>query len=647
MRFIVTGIGILAALLACAGATAQQFGGDKEAILRAARDNLLKELPSLLKLSRSDEPATRDPAAAKLTLLTTLLIPDTLHPSARQDEIDRAFRTIERIGAPALAPLGKFIDDAPRIAANARRLYGADADGPVARLELVREMAIASRKRIGADGPKRADPPAQPGKDGPAPKDDDKQPLPGNPYANVKVGDWVRYQHTDHVGNLVIRWEETRTVTRIDDKTATIERVSKHMAGEIEKETMSIDRATPLGIARLLDFGVDQKVAFKSLKEGRETLTVGQREVATTWTTYQLTTPGFQGGSAQKVWRSAALPLSGIVRTEMESAFSGSKTVTEAIDFGTAKADDAPKKPRPGEGDAPAGIRFVPVPAGEFDMGAIPLNAFMKRFNAVKGDLESTLDLLAESPPIRKAKIARGFEIGKYEVTIGQFRAFVADTGHVTDAEKDGRGGTGRLPGGQFGDDPRFIWKEYGFPVTDEHPVANVSWNDAVAFCAWLSKKEGRACRLPTEAEWEYACRGGSKTRFAHGDAPAGLVKFGNLADRSLLKPFPDLPWALPGDDGFAYSAPVGSFQANAFGLHDMHGNVLEWCADRFSAFDPVRDHVKLPAEKQILHVLRGGNWFNDPATAGCACRSGSPPAFRNSLTGFRVVRESHEKEDR
>ena len=75
-----------------------------------------------------------------------------------------------------------------------------------------------------------------------------------------------------------------------------------------------------------------------------------------------------------------------------------------------------------------------------------------------------------------------------------------------------------------------------------------------------------------------------------------------------------------------------------------MHGNVLEWCADRFSAFDPIREHVKLPAEKQILHVHRGGNWFNDPATASCACRSGSPPAFRNSLTGFRVVRGSSGK---
>ena len=119
-----------------------------------------------------------------------------------------------------------------------------------------------------------------------------------------------------------------------------------------------------------------------------------------------------------------------------------------------------------------------------------------------------------------------------------------------------------------------------GFHQADGNPVVSVSWNDAKAFCLWLQQQEHRACRLPTEAEWEYACRSGTTTRFSTGDSGASLEGAANVADVSYGRVLKN-EWLRPTDwdDGYIYTAPVGSYAANAFGLHDMHGNVYEWCA--------------------------------------------------------------------
>jgi formylglycine-generating enzyme len=107
-----------------------------------------------------------------------------------------------------------------------------------------------------------------------------------------------------------------------------------------------------------------------------------------------------------------------------------------------------------------------------------------------------------------------------------------------------------------------------------------VSWNDAVAFCEWLGKKEGKNYRLPTEAEWEYACRAGTTTRYFCGDDAEALPEVGNVMDATAREKYPDWKSTISGFDGFVSTAPVGKFRANAFGLYDMHGNVCEWCAD-------------------------------------------------------------------
>lgn len=145
---------------------------------------------------------------------------------------------------------------------------------------------------------------------------------------------------------------------------------------------------------------------------------------------------------------------------------------------------------------------------------------------------------------------------------------------------------------------------------------------------------------MPTEAEWEYACRGKTNTNYYPGNSPMDLAGHANVADQALKQQQSDVPWTLPHDDGYAYLAPVGQFKPNAFGLYDMHGNVIEWCSDRFSFFDPLKDYQP-PPSTAVRYVIRGGNWFNDPALAGSASRSGVEPDFRNSLTGFRVVMEA------
>ena len=114
--------------------------------------------------------------------------------------------------------------------------------------------------------------------------------------------------------------------------------------------------------------------------------------------------------------------------------------------------------------------------------------------------------------------------------------------------------------------------------------MVNVSWNDAVAFCKWLSKKEGKTYRLPTEAEWEYACRAGTTTRYYSGDDPETLAKVGNVADAALKAKFPDWKYTIKANDGYVFTAPVGKFKPNAFGLYDMHGNAWQWCADWYGA---------------------------------------------------------------
>jgi formylglycine-generating enzyme required for sulfatase activity len=178
--------------------------------------------------------------------------------------------------------------------------------------------------------------------------------------------------------------------------------------------------------------------------------------------------------------------------------------------------------------------------------------------------------------------------------------------------------------------------------------VVNVSWNDAVEYCKWLSKKEGKTYRLPTEAEWEYACRAGTTTRYYSGDDPETLAKVGNVADATFRTRFPDEKYTIKASDGYVFTAPVGKFKPNAFGLYDMHGNASQWCADWYRgkyddespAVDPTgpdSSHVRLP-DSFLLRVIRGGSWVSRPYKTHSSKREGYSPYIRFNGAGFRVA---------
>ena len=297
------------------------------------------------------------------------------------------------------------------------------------------------------------------------------------------------------------------------------------------------------------------------------------------------------------------------------------------------------------------GMKLVRIPAGEFLMGSNePLAALQKDYPLME---RQRLEELRDEAPVHKVRITRDFYLGQTEVTIAQFRQFLKDSGHVPESIADGTGGYGYNPkrqteGGrseQFeGRDPRYSWQNPGFAQGEDHPVVNITWNDAQALAAWLSKVEGRKYRLPTEAEWEYAARAGTTTRYHGGDHPQVLLQIANSFDASSKANWPTwAPHAIQGDDGYAFTAPVARFAPNAFGLFDMHGNAWEWTADLYDenyyANSPV-DDPQGPKEGRV-YVRRGGSWHSWPLYSRSSYRNWNSAQTRYTLVGMRLAMEA------
>ncbi|WP_232062276.1 formylglycine-generating enzyme family protein [Variovorax sp. PBS-H4] len=297
------------------------------------------------------------------------------------------------------------------------------------------------------------------------------------------------------------------------------------------------------------------------------------------------------------------------------------------------------------------GMAFVKLPAGEFLMGSDEAPESLAR--AYPQLPTSRFAQLADEAPVHRVRITRAFWMGQHEVTVGQFRRFVEASGYVPESVADRTGGYGwradydpatTKRGDAFeGRDPRYSWRNPGFKQGDDHPVVNVTWNDAQALAAWLSRMEGRRYRLPTEAEWEYACRAGTRTRYSSGEDPRSLLGAANVFDASSASYWPRWrPMALDGDDGWPFTAPVGRFAPNPWGLYDMHGNAWEWVADwhgdTYYAQSPL-DDPKGP-ERGEVRVRRGGSWHTWPFYARAAYRNWNSPDTRYTLVGIRLVRD-------
>jgi sulfatase modifying factor 1 len=218
------------------------------------------------------------------------------------------------------------------------------------------------------------------------------------------------------------------------------------------------------------------------------------------------------------------------------------------------------------------GMTLKLIPAGEFDMGS----------DATDSEAVDDEKVIGKKHHVR---ITKPFYLGTTEVTVGQFGRFVKASNYQTEAEKDGKGGYGWDEAkGIFKQDSQYTWRSTGFKQEDDHPVVNVNWYDAKAFCDWLGQKEGQTYRLPTEAEWEHSCRAGQASRYSSGDDPESLATVGNVVDATAREKYPSWTYAIKARDGYVFTAPVGRFGANAFGLYDMHGNVWEWCADDYDS---------------------------------------------------------------
>jgi formylglycine-generating enzyme len=287
------------------------------------------------------------------------------------------------------------------------------------------------------------------------------------------------------------------------------------------------------------------------------------------------------------------------------------------------------------------GMELALIPPGEFEMGISA--ADVERFAATFPDAQR--EHFDDERPLYRARIEIPFYLGAHEVTIGQFGRFVDATDYKTEAEQDGQGGYGwnAVSGKLEGPNPRFSWRTTGFQQTDEHPVVNLSWSDAQAFCQWLTELEGREYRLPAEVQWEYACRAGTSTWFCSGNDPEELPQFGNVADASAkagLTAYQDYAY-LASRDGYVFTAPIGSFRANAFGIWDLHGNVGEWCQDWY-AKDWYRaaaiDGGLLGPPQGRERVYRGGNWTSAALYCRSTYRGRASPSNRNAFLGFRVV---------
>ena len=236
--------------------------------------------------------------------------------------------------------------------------------------------------------------------------------------------------------------------------------------------------------------------------------------------------------------------------------------------------------------------------------------------------------------PQRRVTIPGALAVGKFEVTRGEYAQFVQETARAT-------GACNVFRDGKWQEDASKNWRDPGYAQHDTHPVACVNWDDAKAYVAWLSRNSGRNYRLLTEAEWEYTARAGTTTAYYWGDNAANNCQYANGADQTLKTANASATNVATCTDNHAYTAPVGSFQANAFGLHDMSGNVWEWTEDCWNA-----NHNGAPSDGGArtsgecgLRVLRGGSWYFYPRGLRSAYRDGGTSVFRVNGVGFRVAR--------
>jgi len=297
-----------------------------------------------------------------------------------------------------------------------------------------------------------------------------------------------------------------------------------------------------------------------------------------------------------------------------------------AVHYGAFRPGQRFTDPMSGGGRGP---QMVVIPHGAFRMGA-PASE--------RGSTDA-------ERPVRAIRFARGLAVSRTEVTVGEFRRFVEATGYRPRSTRRGYSMVYDERSGNFVRRGRVDWSsDYrGQPAAEGLPVVHVSAKDATAYAEWLAERTGERYRLPSEAEFEYALRAGSVTRYPWGEGspPPGAGNFTGQGDRSPT----GRPWqnAFGGYiDGAWGPAPVARYQPGRFGLHDMAGNVSEWVADCWHA-----SYRRAPRDQRAWvnpgcrqRTARGGSWASSPVQTRSAWRIGFDADTTNARIGFRVVRD-------
>lgn len=263
------------------------------------------------------------------------------------------------------------------------------------------------------------------------------------------------------------------------------------------------------------------------------------------------------------------------------------------------------------------------------DMVVVPPGSFTMGFD---GGLEARYE-----GPVREVTIDYAFALGRTEVTQAEYAEFVDATGHVSGKD------CAIWNGETFYHTPGTDWRNpgYGRPPAPNEPVACVTWYDVKAYTEWFAEKTGQPYRLPTEAEWEYAARAGTTGTYTWGDDPNGGCEVANHYDISGIdesRPYENVDC----DDGFAGVAPVGSLQPNAFGLHDMTGNVWEWVEDCYVMPIPLEptDGSAVIVDDCDRRSVKGGAWSSSVFWQRPTFRGRDPMDRISHIFGFRLARD-------
>jgi len=287
--------------------------------------------------------------------------------------------------------------------------------------------------------------------------------------------------------------------------------------------------------------------------------------------------------------------------------------------------------------DPSTGMEFKYITGGCYSMGQSP--AGKNELIKVRGAEKYKTAYSDETP--KHEVCVDGFYMGKYEVTVEQWNIFIQENSYQTDAEKNAGNKIGcySLKNNKWIYAKGRYWNNLGFPQSANSPVACISHNDVTQYINWLNLKSDKQYRLPTEAEWEYAARGGTKNSRFWGDAvDKTACQYANVANnkRSRNNYFPC-------DDGHKWSSPVGSFNANDFDMYDMLGNVWEWCSDKYKSNYYLNSPRSNPpgASSGQIYAIRGGSWNGRSSDIRAANRNWAEHNTRKSNVGFRLVTQT------